>query len=253
LIRQEANRNQQANILLFELYNTILYKPLFNAVVFLYGVLPGQDFGLAIVALTIIIRLVFFPLTVKTIRSQRALSRINPKMKEIREKFKNDAQAQSAAIMNLYKENNINPLSGCLPLLIQLPILIALYQAFGAGFKPENLELLYSFVKNPGSINAISFGFLDITKSSPILTITAGISQFFQLKQNSSLMGQAGGAGGSGGQKEIQAMNKQMLYFFPVMIIIIGWNLPAGLLLYWLVTTAFSVGEQMYIKRKYKD
>ena len=66
-------------------------------------------------------------------------------------------------------------------------------------------------------------------------------------------MGQAGGAGGSGGQKEIQAMNKQMLYFFPVMIIIIGWNLPAGLLLYWLVTTAFSVGEQMYIKRKYKD
>ncbi len=239
---------------MLEFYNIVLYKPLFNAVIFLYNILPGQDFGLAIIALTVIMRLVFFPLTVKTVRSQRALGRINPKMKEIKERFKSDAQAQSAAIMKLYKENNINPLSGCLPLLIQLPILIALYQAFGAGFKLENLELLYGFVKNPGSINAVSFGFLDITKNSPVLTIIAGASQFFQLKQNSSLMGQVGGvAGESGGQREIQAMNKQMLYFFPVMIIIIGWNLPAGLLLYWLVTTAFSIGEQAYIKRKYKD
>ncbi|MDP3697905.1 MAG: YidC/Oxa1 family membrane protein insertase [Candidatus Taylorbacteria bacterium] len=237
---------------MMELYNTILYQPLFNAVIFLYNILPGNDFGLAIIALTLAIRLVFFPLTVKTIRSQRALSRINPRMKEIKDKFKNDNQAQSAAIMKLYKDNNINPLSGCLPLLIQLPILIALYQAFGAGFKPENLELVYDFVGNPGYINPVSFGFLNITSRSIALALITGFFQYLQLSYNQKLM-KASGGDAAGGQKEMQMLNSQMLYFFPIMIIVIGWNLPAGLLIYWLTTTLFSIGEQAYIKRRYKD
>ena len=235
---------------MMELFNTTLFQPLFNATIFLYNVLPGNDFGLAIIALTLIIRVVFFPLTVKTTRSQRALSRINPLMKEIKNKFKNDSQAQSAAIMKLYKEHNVNPLSGCLPLLIQLPILIALYQAFGAGFKPENLSLLYGFIANPGSIEPVSFGFLNIAASSGILAVITGAFQFLQLRQNQALVQSAGP---QGQEKEVQAINKQMLYFFPVMIIIIGWNLPAGLLIYWLTTTLFSIGEQAYIKARYKD
>ena len=234
---------------MMELYNTILYEPLLNAVVFLYNILPGNDFGLAVIALTIIIRLIFFPLTVKTILSQRALSRINPQMKAIKDKFKNDVQAQSAAIMKLYKENNVNPLSGCLPLLIQLPILIALYQAFGAGFKPDNLGLIYNFITKPENINPISFGFLNITSRSVILAIITGAFQFIQLRQNQNLMQN----NSDGVQKEMQALNKQMLYFFPVMIIIIGWNLPAGLLLYWVTTTLFSMGEQTYIRMRYKN
>ena len=230
-----------------ELYNTILFQPLFNATIFLYNIIPGADFGLAIVALTIITRLVFFPLTVKTILSQRALGRINPQMQEIKEKHKNDSQAQSAAIMKLYKDNNVNPLSGCLPMLIQLPILITLYRVFRAGFQPQNLGLIYSFISKPEHINPISLGFLDITSRSVILALATGIFQFIQLRQNQALTNSAGG-----GQKELQALNKQMLYFFPVMIIIIGWNLPAGLLLYWMTTTLFSMGEQSYIRVKYK-
>jgi len=235
-----------------ELYNTILYEPLFNAVIFLYNILPGNDFGMAIVALTVLVRLIFFPLTVKTTLSQRALGRINPLMKEIKDKYKNNAQAQSAAIMQLYKEHKVNPLSGCLPLLIQLPILIALYQAFGAGFKPDSLAFLYSFVENPGRINEISFGFLNITTKSVILALITGFFQYFQLKQNQKLT-QGSNSAGLGPQKEMQALNTQMLYFFPVMIIIIGWNLPAGLLVYWLTTTLFSMAEQTYIRTRYKD
>jgi len=231
-----------------ELYNTILFQPLFNAVIFLYNVIPGNDFGLAIITLTIAIRVAFFPLTVKTILSQRALSKINPLMKEIKEKHKNDSQAQSAAIMKLYKDNKINPLSGCLPMLIQLPILIALYHAFGAGFKPESLDLIYGFITRPEQINSISFGFLDITSRSIFLALSTGLAQYIQLSQNQKLT-QAGG----GGQPEMQALNKQMLYIFPVIIIIIGWNLPAGLLVYWMTTTLFSMGEQAYIRVKYKD
>lgn len=238
---------------MFELFNTILYQPLFNATIALYNVIPGNDFGLAIITLTIIIRVVFFPLTVKTIRSQRALGKINPLIKEVKDKFKNDAQAQSAAIMNLYKEHKVNPMSGCLPLLIQLPILIALYKAFGAGFKPESLEMLYSFVNNPGTINSMSLGFLDITSKSAVLAVLTGVVQFFQLKQNQKLINGDGNEGKQGVQQEMQALNKQMLYFFPIMIIIIGWNLPTGLLIYWLTTTTFSIGEQAFIKIKYKD
>lgn len=238
---------------MLELYNTILFRPLFNAAVLLYNLIPGYDFGLAIIALTILIRAAFFPLTVKTIRSQQALGRINPKLKEIKAKFKDDTQAQSAAIMKLYKDNNINPLSGCLPLIIQLPILIALYQAFGAGFKEENLALLYSFVGNPQHINNISLGFLDITSQSIVLALITGLFQYLQLKQNQGLMKTTGSGKSSGGQNELQALNSQMLYFFPVIIIIIGWSLPAGLLLYWLATTLFSMGEQMYIRKKYGD
>ncbi len=224
------------------LFTEILYRPLFNAVVFLYDILPGHDFGLAIIALTTLIRILFFPLSIRTVRSQKALNQLNPKIQEIKQKFKDDKTAQSAETMKLYKENNINPLAGCLPLLIQLPILIALYKAFIAGLKPENLNMLYGFVSNPGTINKISFGFIDITSKMPLLAIFAGVAQFIQAwatkAQNQGLSP----------NKEMAALNSQMLYFFPIMIIIIGWNLPAGLVLYWITTTVFSVFEQIYIK-----
>ena len=224
------------------LYTEILYRPLFNAVVFLYNILPGHDFGFAIIALTTVIRVLFFPLSIKTVRSQKAMSLLNPKLQEIKQKFKDDKSAQSIETMKLYKDNNINPLSGCLPLLIQLPILIALYQAFIAGLKPENLNMLYNFVVNPGVINKISFGFIEITSKMPLLAIFAGGAQFVQAwatkAQNQ----------GSNLNKEMAALNSQMLYFFPIMIVVIGWNLPAGLILYWITTTVFSILEQLYIK-----
>lgn len=224
------------------LYTEILSRPLFNAVVFLYNVLPWNDFGLAIIVLTTLIRILFFPLSIRTVRSQKELNQLNPKMQEIKQRFKNDKSAQSTEIMKLYKDNNINPLSGCLPLLIQLPILIGLYSAFIAGLKPESLNMLYGFISNPGTINKISLGFIDTTSKMPLLAIFAGGAQFIQAwtakAQNQGLSA----------NKEMAALNSQMLYFFPVMIVVIGWNLPAGLVLYWITTTVFSILEQLYIK-----
>lgn len=230
------------------LYNELLYRPLFNLTVLLYNLIPGSDFGLAIIGLTILIRFVFLPLTVKTVLSQRALSKINPQIKEIKEKYKKDSSAQSAAILKLYKDNNINPAAGCIPLLIQLPILIALYQAFIAGFKLESLSLLYKFIENPGSINEMFLGIINIAKPNFLMTLGASALQFIQAKQSLSVShGQ-----GADLNKDMAALNSQMLYFFPILIIIIGWNLPAGLMLYWLTTTALSIVEQIYIKHRYK-
>lgn len=230
------------------IFNELLYRPLFNLTILLYNIVPGSDFGLAIIFLTILIRVIFFPLSVKTLRSQKALNQLNPKIKEIKDKYKNDQAAQSAAILNLYKENKINPLAGCLPLLVQLPILIALYRAVIAGLNADNLTLLYGFVDNPGVLNDMFLGLISVTAKNPVLALVAGGVQFFQARQSFQY---TQGYDSNPANKEMAALNKQMLYFFPIFIIIIGWNLPAGLLLYWITTTVFSVAEQTYLKYKH--
>lgn len=233
---------------MIEIYNELLYRPLLNITVFLYNLIPGSDFGLAIIALTLLIRLIFLPLTVKTVLSQRALNKVNPQIKAIKEKHKNDKAAQSAAILKLYKDNNINPMAGCLPLLIQLPILIALYQAFVGIFKPESMGLLYDFVANPGFINDKFLNLINIAKPNIFMTMLAGGLQFLQAKQASFYNKEQG----ADLNKEMAALNSQMLYFFPILIIIIGWNLPAGLMVYWVTTTVLSMAEQTYIKHRHK-
>lgn len=225
------------------IFNEILFRPLFNITVFLYNILPWNDFGLAIVVLTVMIKLAFLPLTVKSIKSQKKLSQLNPKIQQIKEKYKNDSKAQSEATLALYRESGINPLAGCLPLLIQIPILIGLYQAFVVGLKPESLGMLYDFIKDPGTINQTSFWFINIGSKMPALAILAGGLQFIQSKKSAQMQAAGGTA------PEMKALNSQMLYFFPVMVIVIGWNLPAGLLLYWLATTLFSIVEQAYAQR----
>ena len=232
-----------------EIYNQILFRPLFNLLVFIYNVVPGGDFGLAIVLLTVLIRFAFVPLSIKSLISQKELNRLQPKIKELQEKHKNDKQAIGQATMALYKEHKINPFSGCLPLLIQLPVLLALYKALGSGFKPETLNFLYSFIHNPGLIKETAFGFVNLAKSAPPMAVIAGALQWIQSKQAVSFQSSA-----VEGQPEPPALkaSRQMLYFFPIMVIIIAWNLPAGLVLYWIVATAFSIFEQLYINRKYK-
>ena len=230
---------------IFAFFRIVLYTPLFNALIFFSNFMPNHDLGLAIIVLTVVIRFLFFPLSIKSQRSQRALNTINPQIQAIKEKHKHDQAAQGAAMMQLYKENNINPIAGCLPLLIQLPILIALYRAFIAGLNPQSLTMLYPFVHNPGVINPLFLGFLSISGRNIILALVAGLLQFIQAKQSMNYMK----ASGAGSNPSLQALNTQMLYFFPIMIVIIGWNLPAGLILYWITTTTFSIGEQFYLRR----
>ncbi len=224
------------------LFNSLLYRPLLNGVVFFYTLFPAHDFGLAIVILTLVVRVILSPLSVRAVRSQRALSVLQPKINEIKEKHKNDQAAQGAAVMELYRQHKVNPLAGCLPLLIQIPIIAALYRVFLAGFKPENLALLYGFVRNPGVISTLSFGRIDIAVGNWILAILAGLTQFVQGRLSMAFMPQAQKGG------ELAVMNAQMTYFFPLLIVFISWSRPAGLALYWITTTLVSIGEQIYIK-----
>jgi YidC/Oxa1 family membrane protein insertase len=142
--------------------------------------------------------------------------------------------------MKLYKEKGVSPLAGCLPLLLQLPILIGVYRVFLNIFKPESLNLLYGFIPHPTTINHVMLGVLDISKGNPVLAVLAGVAQFFQARV--TMMNQPS-------TPQTAAMNKQMMYLLPVMIIVISWSLPAGLALYWIATSLWSIGEQLYLRR----
>jgi len=229
-------------------FNLILYQPLFNALVLLYLYLPGQDFGIAVIVLTILIKLILYPLGAKGIRAQKALQELQPKIKEIQERFKDDKEEQARAMMEFYKKEKINPFSGCLPLLIQLPILIALFRVFWQGFGVEQLRHLYNFVPHPAQIDTTFLGLINLAETSVILAIITGIFQFWQTKMTipQQKMVKRGSPDFS------SMMQKQMLYFFPIFTVFILWRLPSAIALYWLVTTLFTIFQQYITLKKKK-
>lgn len=231
-------------------FNLILYQPLFNALIMLYDYIPGHDFGIAVIALTVLIKLILYPLGAQGIRSQKALSEIQPKIKEVQEKFKNNKEQQTKAVMELYKQEKVNPLSGCLPLLVQLPILIGLFQVFWRGFGQEQLISLYSFVPYPGEINTVFLGVVNLASASIVLAIVTGIMQFFQTKMMSPVSAKTS-ANKSSKPDFSSMMQKQMLYFFPIFTVFILWRLPSAIALYWLTTTLFTILQQYIMLKKH--
>ncbi|MSU75268.1 MAG: membrane protein insertase YidC [Candidatus Magasanikbacteria bacterium] len=233
------------------LFHSILYQPIFNLFVFLYNIVPGHDVGVVILIVTVLVRLILYPFTNSSIKAQKSMQELQPKLEAIKKQFPNDKQKQAQATMELYKTHKINPLSSCLPMLIQLPILLALFWVLQDGLASNKLaENLYPFVHNPGTISATSLGFINLATPSVVLAILAGLAQFLQAKTLTTK--QPPKAAGEGGKDEGMAamMNKQMLYFMPVMTTIIGFRFPAGLTLYWFLSTALMVLQQMLITKK---
>jgi YidC/Oxa1 family membrane protein insertase len=223
------------------LLTLIIYQPILNLTIFLYGTIGFGDLGVAIIVMTMVVRAALVPLSLKMARSQKAMAELAPHIEKIKAQHQGNTTAQSEAVMKLYRERGVNPLMGCLPLLLQLPILIGVYRVFLNIFKPETLTLLYRFIPHPATINHFFLGLLDISKSSPVLAVLAGVAQFFQARSIMATQPPTGQAA---------AMNRQMTYLLPAMIIVIGWSLPAGLALYWIVTSLWSVGEQLYLRRR---
>lgn len=232
---------------LVNIFNILLYYPLFNALILIYNYLPGNDFGLAIIILTVIIRLCIYPISVMAINSQKALQDLQPKLKEIQEKYKNDKERQTRETLGLYKKEKINPFSGLFLAIIQLPVLIALYKVFWNGLKPEEFVNLYGFVFVSENINPFFLGIIDLSAPNLLFAIAAGIVQFFQTKM---LM-----TNQSGQKKENEIsviMQKQMVYFFPFLTVIILLKLPAALGLYWVASGIFSIVQQYFVLKNDK-
>ncbi len=234
----------------------IFVNPFLNILVELHNIIPGHDLGLSIIALTFLVRLLLYPVSAKQIKAQRAMQDLQPRINKIREKHKNDKEAQSKALMEFYKENKINPLSSCGPLVIQMAFIYPLFIVFRMVINGgEIADKLYSFVSAPPfPLEATLLGFLDLSKSHNIIlaVLTAGV-QFYQswMLQQQKKKDKPGESPAKPSAKKdtAAAISKNMLYFFPLLTGYIAYTFPAGIALYWLASTSFAVIQQWIIMR----
>lgn len=232
-----------------QIYNALFYQPIFNLLIGLFNFVPGHDVGVAIILLTVIIKLILWPATASAMRSQKALSVIQPKMEELKKQYANDKEGLARATMELYSKEKVSPFSACLPTLIQLPVFIALYQALSHGLQSSGFDKLYPFVTNPGTIKPQLLGLVDLSAPNAVMAILAGVAQYFQAKMMVTSQ-QPKKAPGAQDEAMLATMNKQMVYMMPVLTVVIAWKLPGGLALYWLVMNLLTIAQQYYFFKK---
>ena len=238
-------------MLLTNIWNTVLYGPLLNALAFLVSIVPGGDVGLAVVILTLFVKTVLFPLSQRSIESQSKMNLLAPELKKIKESGANKEE-QAKQTFELYKQHKTNPFSGCLLVLIQIPIIFALYYVFLKGVNIQS-ELLYPFINAPEHINMIFLGVLDIGKKSIILAILAGISQYFQAHfMPKPAVSQSQGNKSSFQENFTKNMHKQMKYVFPFVVAFIAYSVSGAVALYWVTSNIFAIGQQIYANKKGK-
>lgn len=240
------------------LFNELLYRPLFNSMVFFYNTIPGANIGLALILTTLVVRILMIPLYRASIKSQREIAIIQPILKELQTKYKDDRQKLSEEMLKAYKEHNVNPFAGILLLFVQIPILIAIYNVSLNIFKPENYPALYSFITLPETFNPQFFGLLNVADSKNIiLALLVGISQYYQIKLIISRTKSAKPKETKKSKKKksdkpeepdfATTLNKQMLFMMPILVTIFAYSFPAAMSLYWITTTLFTIGQEFIL------
>lgn len=212
-----------------ELFQLFLYQPIATLFAWLYQLIP--DLGVAILLLTIIIKLLLYPLNAASIRAQASLAALQPKLDEIKKKNAGNQQMIAQETMRMYKEHKVNPFGSCLTLAVQLPVFIALYWVLQSGLVN-------------GDFNTTTLGLWDLGKRSIVLAVLAGAAQYLQAKSMVRKRPPADAGEGAKDESMAAMMNKQMLYMMPALTVIIGMQLPAGLSLYWLLSTILTIVQQ---------
>jgi YidC/Oxa1 family membrane protein insertase len=213
----------------------IIATPLGKLLLFLYHLIG--NYGFSIIVFTLIIKLILLPLTLNQLKQTKKVTELQPKIKELQNKYKNDKETLNIKIMELYKEHKVNPLGGCLPLLIQMPIIIGLFKVLREPVK---------YISNPEFLQAVNESFLWIPNLSQpdklILPILAGLTTFFSMNSVNA---------GNAPNSTVKTMN----YIFPALVFWWGLSFPAGLTLYWVVSNLFQMAQQYFMPgvRKSKE
>ncbi len=240
------------------MYTTFIFKPLYNGLVGILDIIPWIDVGIAVILFTVIVKLILFPLSKSSLLTQVRMKQIEPEANKIKAEYANDRQTQTLKVMQLYKEKGIKPFAGILLLLIQLPILLALISVFYKIIPAIHPELLYSFVSVPDISNKIYFlGLIDLTNKSIILALITGVAQFVQL--HFSISARQTQVPGGPGMDMAASMTKQMKYILPILAFASTyWLIPAQfpqaasiIAIYWTVSALFTLGQELYIRKKY--
>lgn len=235
------------------MFDALIVNPLLNLLMAIYGLIPGHDFGVSVIILTLIIRFVLWPLTGNQLRSQKKMQALQPEIAKLKAKAAGDRQVEQQLLMELYKEKEINPFSACLPLLLQFPFLIALFFVLKRASLPfdQISNLLYQPVRNIPYISQLISGgvvydpmllkVIPMDTASKVLAVIAGITQYIQVKmiapKNTDPTDQQA--------KVTSTMN----YLFPVMTTFIAWSLPAALPLYWITGNGVAILQQWLVMR----
>lgn len=238
-----------------------IYQPVYNALVALYNLFG--DFGIALIVLTIIIKVLLIPLSRTQIKSQKEMQEIQPKLKALQKKYKNDKEKLSRETLALYKEHHINPAAGCLPLIVQMTLLITLYRVIinsshdhTISFDPNHL---YPFIAFPSSVDPLFLNVMLLPEPNIVLAVITAAAQFYQMKmmQPKTTPEPTPVKKDSSGTPDMPdfatIMQKQMLFFVPAMTLFIGITFPSGLLLYWLASTVFMILQQWWTMRDDKE
>jgi YidC/Oxa1 family membrane protein insertase len=235
-----------------QIWNLVLYQPLLNALAFLVSVVPGGDIGIAVILLTILVKLVLFPLSQRQIRNQAAMIILTPELEKIK-KSGVSKEEQAKQTFELYKKHKTNPFSGCLVIIPTLLVIIALYSVFIKGINFDS-KLLYSFIHAPENINMLFLGIVNLSKASLVLALLAGVSQYFQayfmpkppIPSPSSIPADSFQANFS------KSMNMQMKYIFPFIIAFIAYRYLGVVALYLITNNIFTIGQQIYVNKTEK-
>ncbi len=227
-------------------FYVVFYQPLFNLLIFLYNNIG--DLGLSVILITLIVKGILYPVSAKATKSQNELKKIQPKVKELQEKYKDDKEKQAEKVLELYNKENISPFSGIIPLFIQFPIIISLFQIFRRGLGAGELVNLYDFIQFPETINYMFLGMMDLSEPSIILAVIAGIGQFIQVQITmGSVDNENSKNNKKGGFGEI--MKSQMKFMLPLVTVFILSSLPSVVGIYWIITVVFSIFQHYLIKK----
>lgn len=230
-------------------FHAAFYNPIYNALVALVALIPGSDVGIAIVLLTIAIRLILLPFSLSAARTQRAMKLLEPKIKELKEKHKGDKETEALETLALYREAKVNPFSSILTVLIQIPVLLALYFVFMyEPFSTVNTARLYAFTPVPGLVSLEFLGFISVAGKSIVLAVLAGLTQFLQA--HLALSGTMKPSDTPGMQADFQrVMSLQLKYVFPFLIGTISYTTSGAIAIYFITTNLSGTLQEWYVRR----
>jgi YidC/Oxa1 family membrane protein insertase len=240
------------------LWNSVFYQPIYNILIFIINNVTFGDVGFAIILVTIVIKLALSPLTKKSIRSQILMKRMEPEIKQIKKDYPNKEE-QAKKTFELYKKYGTNPFSGCIVVLIQLPVIFALYYVFLKGLALDT-GAIYSFMSKPTVMNTNFLGLIELGGKSLVLAILAGATQFIQGYLASPVQAKVEviPAGSVPEAKTFQdelsgSMQTNIKYILPIFIIFISWKISAAVALYFVISNIFTIAQEWYIRRSLEN
>jgi len=236
------------------IWHTFFFDPIYNLVVFFVGIAPGGDVGVAIIAAILVVKTILMPLAIRAAKTQRVMKEIEPKLKAIKEEHKDNREAQARAMMEVYKEVELNPFASIFLLFLQIPILIALYFSVysggGVALPAINIDLLYSFITAPAVVSMDFLGLINITERSILLALAAGLSQYVYTAMTLPKLAPKSADSAPDMKDEfMRNMHLQMKYVMPVLIGVIAYTISAAIALYFFVSSLVGIAQEYFIRK----